>query len=156
MTSDATTAPVRRLIDAHNRHDVEAAIACFTLDATNHGRRVGREGMARVYTSLYTAFPDFHFETERLIADSEWVTAQITMSGTHLGMPELPVLGGLLNGVAPTGKAVRVHNIHIYRLSGGLIADHHAVRDDLGMMQQLGLLPPTDHPAGDMSRRGTP
>jgi len=33
-----------------------------------------------------------------------------------------------------------------------MIAEHRAVRDDLGMMQQLGLLPTTSHPAGDISR----
>jgi hypothetical protein len=67
-------------------------------------------------------------------------------------VPDLPVLGGLLHGVPPTGKCVSVLNIHVYRLADGLIAEHRAVRDDLGLMQQLGLLPTTSHPAGDISR----
>ena len=60
MTADANRALVRRLIEAHNRQDWEAAVACYAPDATDHGRRVGREGFGRVYRSLYTAFPDYH------------------------------------------------------------------------------------------------
>jgi hypothetical protein len=42
--------------------------------------------------------------------------------------------------------------IHFYRIAGGQIVEHRAVRDDLGIMPQLGLLPATAHPAGDISR----
>jgi ribosomal protein S18 acetylase RimI-like enzyme/predicted ester cyclase len=152
MTPDEIRALIRRLVDAHNRHDPEAATACFTPDITNHGRPAGRDGMAAIYRSLYQAFPDFHFEIEQLLIDGAWATAVYRMTGTHTGTPELPVLGGLLVDVPPTGQRVEVLNIHVYRLEGGLIAEHRAVRDDLGMMQQLGLLPTTPHPAGDISR----
>ncbi|MGH7926940.1 MAG: ester cyclase, partial [Candidatus Binatia bacterium] len=117
-----------------------------------HGHRAGREGMERIYQSLYLAFPDYHWDLQLLLAEEEWVTAQIMMTGTHLGTPVLPVFGGLLHVAAPTGKHVAVENIHIYRVDNRLIAEHSAVRDDLGMMQQLGLLQKTSHGAGDMSR----
>src|SRR4051812_12937755 len=148
MTPDEMRALVHRLVDAHNRHDPEAAVACFTPDITNHGRAAGREGMARIYRSLYTAFPDYHFDVERLLVDGDWVTAIYQQTGTHLGTPPLPVFGGLLHDVPPTGKWMSVETIHVYRFENGLITEHHAVRDDLGMMQQLGLLPTTSHPAG--------
>jgi len=143
---------IRRLAAAHNRQDAAVAANCFAADATNHGHRAGREGMQRVYESLYVAFPDYHWELRLLLAEEEWVTAQVMMTGTHLGTPVLPVFGGLLHLGAPTGKRVAVENIHIYRIDSGLIAEHSAVRDDLGMMQQLGLLPDTNHAAGDISR----
>jgi predicted ester cyclase len=143
---------IRRLAAAHNRQDAAAAASCFAAHATNHGHRAGREGMQRVYESLYLAFPDYHWELQVLLAEAEWVTAQIMMTGTHLGTPALPVFGGLLHEAEPTGKRVIVENIHLYRIDNRLIAEHSAVRDDLGMMQQLGLLPTTSHAAGDMSR----
>ena len=149
---EETKALIRRLAAAHNRRDAAAAAGCFSAVATNHGHRTGREGMERVYRSLYAAFPDYHWDLQLLIAEEEWVTAQIMMTGTHLGIPALPVFGGLLHIAAPTGKRVTVENIHIYRIDNGLIAEHSAVRDDLGMMQQLELLPTTSHPAGDLSR----
>jgi predicted ester cyclase len=152
MLPDEIRALIHRLVDAHNRHDPAAATACFTPDISNHGRAAGREGMAAIYASLYQAFPDFHFEVERLLVDGDWATAVYRMTGTHAGSPALPVLGGLLADAPPTGRRVDVLNIHVYRIKDGLIAEHRAVRDDLGMMQQLGLLPETRHPAGDISR----
>jgi predicted ester cyclase len=53
----------------------------------------------------------------------------------------MPVNGGLLVGVEPTGRHFEVQHIHMLRIGGGKIVDHYANRDDLGMMQQLGLLP---------------
>jgi predicted ester cyclase len=44
-------------------------------------------------------------------------------------------------GVPPTGKAFKVQHIHWYTLKDGLIIEHRANRDDIGMMQELGLLP---------------
>jgi predicted ester cyclase len=152
MTVEANKALIRRLMAAHNRQDAATAAGCFAADATNHGHRVGREGMERVYQSLYKAFPDYHWDLQLLLAEDVWVTAQVLMTGTHLGTPALPVLGGLLHDAAPTGKHVAIENIHIYRVNDGLIVEHSAVRDDLGMMQQLGLLPTTNHVAGDLSR----
>jgi predicted ester cyclase len=152
MTPEEKRRLIHRLVEAHNRHDPEAATACFAPDITNHGREAGRAGMAQIYESLYTAFPDYHFDIELLLVDGDWVTAVYRQTGTHEGTPDLPVLGGLLHGVPPTGKCVSVLNIHVYRIQDGLIAEHRAVRDDLGMMQQLGFLPATSHAAGDLSR----
>ncbi|OGA56412.1 MAG: hypothetical protein A3F74_26320 [Betaproteobacteria bacterium RIFCSPLOWO2_12_FULL_62_58] len=63
------------------------------------------------------------------------------MSGTHLGQPTLAqAFNSMLNGVAPTGKPVRVLQFHSFRVSGGQILEHAAVRDDIGMLLQLGIV----------------
>ena len=39
-----------------------------------------------------------------------------------------------------------VRHVHLYRVADGKIAEHWAVRDDLGMLLQLGALPqPPEH-----------
>jgi predicted ester cyclase len=64
------------------------------------------------------------------------------MTATHLGTPDLPImLGGLLHEVAPTGRRVDVASQHWYRVRDGKITEHWAVRDDLTMGRQLGLIP---------------
>ena len=143
MSAEENKALVRRLYDEGlNRRDVVAAAGFYTLDAKNHGRTVGRAGMQRVFEALFSAFPDFHFRIEEATAEGDRVVCKVTMTGTHLGRPTLPeVFSGMLAGVAPTGKAVRVLNFHSFRISGGQISEHAAVRDDLGMMFQLGLVP---------------
>jgi hypothetical protein len=50
--------------------------------------------------------------------------------------------GGMLVGVNPTGRTFEVQHIHMYRVLDGKIAEHFATRDEVGMMRQLGLLPP--------------
>jgi predicted ester cyclase len=143
---------IRQHVEAHNRQDAVAAASFFATGGSNHGRIGGPEKMVRIYQSLYATFPDFHYEVQALFGEGNLITAKMVMTGTHLGAPELPTFGGLLHGKLPTGKFVSVQNIHIYELRDDLIAEHWAVRDDLGMMQQLGLLPATNHPAGDLSR----
>jgi hypothetical protein len=49
MSPDEKRTPLYRLVDAHNRHDTEAAMACFLPAVTNHGHAAGREGMVRIY-----------------------------------------------------------------------------------------------------------
>ena len=66
---------------------------------------------------------------------------EVTMTGTHRGQPKVrEAFSGMLNDVAPTGKSVKVLQFHSFRVRDGLIAEHAAVRDDMAMVQQLGLV----------------
>lgn len=134
-------ATVAKFWEAMNRQDVDAAIACFAEDARNHGRPVGRQGVAMVLRDILATFPDSRATTENIVAAGDDVIVRGMASGTHLGVGRLPVNGGLLVGVPPTGKSFTVQHIHWFTLRDGLIVEHRANRDDLGMMVQLGLLP---------------
>jgi predicted ester cyclase len=46
---------------------------------------------------------------------------------------------GLLVGIQPTNKFMRVQHIHMFRFSNGKIVEHQGTRDDVAMVQQLGL-----------------
>jgi predicted ester cyclase len=152
MGTEATLDIVRCVLEAANRQDVDAWAGLYGANATNHGRPTGREGVRGIFRSLVTAFPDLHFELGEVVADGDAVMCEETMSGTHLGTPDLPVLGGLLVGVPPTGKRFTILSIHFYRVADGEIVEHRAVRDDLGIMQQLGLIGSSTHGSGDISR----
>jgi len=138
---------VRRLYDEGiNRQDAAAAAAFYAADAKNHTHTVGREGMQRVFEALFSVFPDFHYRIEETTAESDRVVCKVTMTGTHCGQPSLPeAFSGMLRGVEPTGKRVQVLQFHSFRIRDGQITEHAAVRDDLGMVLQLGLL---KRPAG--------
>jgi predicted ester cyclase len=125
-----------------NRQDAVASAAFYSPDAKNHGRTVGREGMQDVFETLFSTFPDFHYRIDEATAEGDRVVCQVTMTGTHLGQPtKLPAaFGGLLTGVAPTRKKVEVLQFHSFRIRGDEISEHSAVRDDLGMYKQLGLI----------------
>lgn len=142
MSFEENKALVRRLYEEGiNCHDADAAAAFYALDAKNHGRQVGRAGMKAVFEALFSTFPDFNYRIEESTAEGDRVVCKVTMTGTHLGHPTLPeAFSGMLKGVVPTGKAVRVLQFHSFRIGGGEILEHAAVRDDLGMLLQLGLV----------------
>ncbi len=142
MSAEENKALIRRLYDEGiNRHDAAGAAAFYAEDAKNHGQTVGRAGMQAVFEALFSTFPDFNYRIEQSTAEGDRVDCKVTMRATHLGQPTLPhVFSGMLNGIAPTGKRVEVLHFHSFRVAGGKITEHAAVRDDLGMVLQLGLL----------------
>jgi predicted ester cyclase len=78
------------------------------------------------------AFPDIHVAVEDVIANGDKVVVRLTFSGTHTGP---------LMGMPPTGKFVTITGIAIDRIQNGKIVEHWVNRDDLGMLQQLGMIP---------------
>lgn len=134
---------IHRLYDeAINRQDAAAAAGFYAVDAVNHRKPVGRAGMQKVFEALFGTFPDFHYRIEDETAEGDRVVCRVVMTGTHRGQPTvLPeIFSGMLKGVAPTGRRVEVLQFHSFRVKGSLVSEHAAVRDDLGMLIQLGLV----------------
>lgn len=138
-----SNALIRRLYDeAVNRQDAAGAAAFYAEDAINHRQNVGRGGMLKVFEALFSTFPDFHYEILEETGEGDRVVCKVRMTGTHRGQPTaLPgVFNGMLAGVAPTGRRVEVLQFHSFRVKGSRIIEHAAVRDDLGMCIQLGVV----------------
>ena len=118
----------RRFSSSPNRHEI--TISSY------------RESPLRVLEDIRIRFPDAQLSIDRIVAVDDQVIVLQTYSGTHRGIGRLPLNGGLLVGVAPSGRHFSVPHIHWYTLKQGLIVDHRAVRDDVGMMVQLGFIVP--------------
>jgi predicted ester cyclase len=80
---------------------------------------------------LRGAFPDLHLTVEDVVAEGEKVVVRTTARGT---------MKGDFLGMKPTGKTATWTEIHIGRYAGGKVAEHWATIDQLGMLQQLGLV----------------
>lgn len=91
----------------------------------------GPESMRQLVTMFHSAFPDISFHVEEVIAEGETVAARVFWTGTHRGT---------FLGIAPTGRTVRQKQMHFMHLRDGRLVEHRAVRDDLGLRQQLGVL----------------
>ncbi len=96
----------------------------------------GPDSTRQIVTILRTAFPDLHFTIEELVAEGDTVAGRVTMSGTHLGP---------FQGIPPTGRSFQQAQMHFVRFRDGKAIEHRAVRDDLGMMRQLGVIPIPAH-----------
>lgn len=91
-----------------------------------------------MFDDIYTTFPDWKMQVEDMAVEGENVVVRCRTSGTHRGIGRLKLNGGELIGVEPSGNHFEVWHIHWYKVRDGAIIDHYAVRDDLGMMSQLG------------------
>jgi steroid delta-isomerase-like uncharacterized protein len=96
------------------------------------GQRQGREGLKEVLGMMRAAFPDMHWVVEEMVAEGDSVVTRFTWTGTHRG---------LFLGVAATGKSVVVKGVVIDQLAGGKMNQSRILMDNLGMMQQLGVVP---------------
>jgi predicted ester cyclase len=98
-------------------------------------RRHGPRGAAATSDWLRSCFGDLRYEIHHIFIDDHMTAAYVTMSGTHEG--------GLPPGLPATHKPFAVKHVHLFRFAeDGRAVEHSAVRDDLGMVMQLGLLPP--------------
>jgi steroid delta-isomerase-like uncharacterized protein len=95
--------------------------------------RRGPTRVKEVAEMLRGAFPDQFWETHALVAEGDRVVMYSTWSGTH---------EGAFMGIPPTGRRVEVAHMYLFRVVDGKVTEYRAVRDDLTMMGQLGLLPP--------------
>jgi len=119
---------------------------CFAEQVTFQGRTVSSESLIANLDDIRTTFPDWSSEIMEIVADGDVVVVRTRVSGTHKGVGKRPINGGMLVGVPPTGKRFEVQHIRWYKIRDGKIVEHYAVRDDIGMMRQLGLLPPLPAP----------
>ena len=102
------------------------------------GTPVGPQGIAQVITMFRRAFPDLRFTIEDQIAEGDRVATRYTFRGTQQGE---------LMGIPPTGKQVSIGGVSIYRITDGKMQQAWIEYDMLGMLQQLGVVPPAGQPA---------
>jgi steroid delta-isomerase-like uncharacterized protein len=100
---------------------------------------VGTEAQKQRSAMLLGAFPNARFAIENMVAEGERVAVRWTLRGTRQG--------GFMS-LPPTGKEVTMSGITIYRLSGGKIAEARSNFDQLGMLHQLGVIPPPGQAGG--------
>jgi steroid delta-isomerase-like uncharacterized protein len=119
------------------QHDLEAAARFLTPDWVGHWVGMpeghGHEGFKRLAGAYLTAFPDMQITVEDALEVGDKVVRRISFLGTHQGS---------FLGVPPTGKRVRGNGIVIIRIKDGKIAEEWEMSDLLGLLQQLGAVPP--------------
>ncbi len=111
----------------------ELCAANFVDHSAPPGVAPDREGYKQFFAMTHSAFPDFHSTLEDMFAEGDKVVQRFTARGTHKGE---------FMGIPPSGKQVTITGIAIHRITGGKIVEDWVNMDMLGMMQQLGVVPP--------------
>jgi steroid delta-isomerase-like uncharacterized protein len=141
MTTDQL-AQNKQLVEAFiqelfTKGDLEAVDRYLDPNLVNHDAPFpaapeGPEGMRLAARKYREALPDWHSDIEQLIAERDLVVEVFTASGTHHGE---------LMGVPGTGKTLTLRGINIFRIDDGRIVERWGQLDQLGILQQLGLVP---------------
>jgi predicted SnoaL-like aldol condensation-catalyzing enzyme len=121
--------------EVFDQGDVDAVDRYLAPDFLNHvtGRK-GTEDFKRLAASLRDASGSANV-IDLLVAEDDFVVALMTISRTlH---EELRAFGFV---VPAHDQSYTVTHVHIYRVRDGKIREHWAVRDDLSMLQQLGVM----------------
>jgi steroid delta-isomerase-like uncharacterized protein len=119
-----------------NQRNVELLDELAVEDYLEHdpfpGYSNGRADLKARAQVLHGAFDPLRITVEDVIAEGDRVVVRWMSSGTHTGD---------FLGIPPTGKQFSIAGIDIHALRDGRMAEHWHVIDQLGQMQQLGLLP---------------
>ena len=124
MSTEDNKAFIRRYFEAISGTDKPAAVV---------NRYVTDEELKHHIAFYEAAFPNYELLAEDLIAEGDKVVVRSTFRGSHKGD---------LMGIAPTGKEVTMPVMLIYRIADNKIVEHWMQADALGLMQQLGVIPP--------------
>ena len=142
---DQNLATVRKLVDAFNLKNVAMYDDIYSSKLTYYGTgenaKMNLDGLKQFMSSIFTAFPDGKLTIEDLIAKGDEVVYRVSYMGTQTG--DMP-------GIPATGKLVKARSIGIVRFENGKIIEEWENFDDLGMMQQLGVIPMSE--AGQQSK----
>jgi len=138
MSLEKNKALVRHLYEeALNKGNLAVVDEILAPNYVRHGLAPGAppgpESTKQVFTIMRAALPDLRITVEPIVGEGDKVAAQVTGRGTHKGE---------FMGIAPTGKQVTVTTIGIYRFAGSKLEEAWIQMDELGMLQQLGVMPP--------------
>lgn len=137
MSTEQNKATARRLLEeVWNKGNLKALDENVAPGAPNHDPNnpiaPGPEGLRQVASLYRSAIPDLRFKIEQEIAEGDFVVQRITATGTQRG--DLP-------GIPATGKYSTVTGVIITRFKDGKVAEAWSQFDQLGMLQQLGVVP---------------
>jgi len=129
----------KKLIEAYsadfwNKHNFDAFDRFFAPDFVAHFADGDQnyekfKGLCKAY---FTAFPDIHVTNHYIIVEGNKVVKTWTSKGTQKED---------FMGIPATGKPVVIKGIDLFRIEDGKISELWVSMDNLGMMQQLGVIP---------------
>ncbi len=147
MSPEENKAKARRVFEEALNHGKvavldELCVPNFLYHEPSHPDIRTLEDYKRLITAFCSAFPDRHVTIDDVIAEEEQVVVRFMWRGTNTGEIVLPPMR-----IPATGKQVTVTEILIVRFADGKIVEAWDQADDLGLFQQLGLIP-VPQPAG--------
>jgi predicted ester cyclase len=118
-----------------NKHNIGLIDTLIASDYVEHYNDAGypptRDGFKKSMTDLFASFPDVRIKVTLMVADTSFVVAHYTMTGTNAGS----ILG------APNGKQLKIDGVDIMQFKNHKGIEHWGYNEEMKMMQQMGIMP---------------
>jgi steroid delta-isomerase-like uncharacterized protein len=139
MSTEENKALVRRFYEEIDRGNLDAMDELVAEDYIDHSPppfpvEPGREGLKQAFKLFWDATPGRHV-IEDQIAEADKVVTRLTAYGKHEG--DLP-------GAPRTGNEMKMTAVAIHRIADGKLAEKWSDKDELSLLQQLGVIPRMD------------
>jgi steroid delta-isomerase-like uncharacterized protein len=136
MATEENKAVVRRFYQAFEANDMDALMEVLAPDLVAYNLNPqNRDEHLQGIRGWNAIFDDNRFEIVSQIAEGDQVASHVILRCVHSKAS--------YQGVPPTGKQIEMGAVAIERVKNGKIVERRVYSDRLGMLQQLGLLPPT-------------
>jgi ketosteroid isomerase-like protein len=129
---------VRRFYEEIDKGNISILDELLAADYVDHspppfpGLAPGREGVKQSFRLFQQATPGSH-RIEDQIAEGDKVVTRLTSTGKHEG--DLP-------GAPRTGNEMKMTSITIHRIANGKLVEKWSEKDMIGLLQQIGVMPP--------------
>ncbi len=139
MVPEQNKALVRRLLERADADDVTVLDELLAEDYVDHnpppfqGPTPGAAGAREAFHAAEKIFSDWHHEVIQQFADGDYVISHIRGRGRHTGD---------FMGVPATEKELTMEGIAVHRVVDGKLVEHWSQVDGLGMLVQMGVVPP--------------
>ncbi|WP_254543174.1 ester cyclase [Halomarina pelagica] len=138
---------VRRFVaEVVNERRYERIPEFFSPEYVRHDPAVagdarGPERFEETVRAFHAGFPDEEMVVDDVFAAGDKVCLRYTVTGTHTGE---------FMGMEPTGEPVEMTAIAVHRIGeDGTVAETWVNYDSLGLMEQIGAVPPRDEPTAE-------
>jgi predicted ester cyclase len=132
---------VKYAIDALNTGDTSRVSEFISLTYFNHESQMdpvrskmrGPQEFIDTVVNLRKAISDLHYELLECVASDEKVVSIVSVRGRHTG--------SFFGFIPPSGNKISYQAVHIFTIGDDRkITEHKAIRDDLALMYQLGVV----------------
>ena len=90
----------------------------------------GPDGVKQLADALHPGIQDMQLPIEDVIAEGDKVLVRLRVKGTH---------GGALMGLPASGKPIDIAVLDLFAFRDGVLVEHWALLDNLGLLKQLGV-----------------
>ena len=129
---------VRQFFEALNRQDTErmdelVSSNGYSLHFSGMPPMDWNANKKEFLAPFAKAFPDLHRNIVDMVAEADKVAVSVNVTGTYKGE---------FQGIPATGKQVSFTAMDMLTISDGKITEEWATADMMGLMQQIGAIPP--------------